>query len=1255
MSKLIRIQNEIKAINQAKFQYLCDAYLYRKYNFTRIKTIGSVIGKEKTAKGTPDTLFKNDKGKFAFAEYTTQEKGLVDKFLEDLDKCFNEEKTKVPVSGIEKIFLGYNGKISVEVENRLVNKGREKGVRVELIDIETLSFDLFLNYQRLSEEFLGIEVDTGQILDAQDFVREYQKNPIATRLDTTFRCRARELVKTVRALENKELVIISGKAGIGKSRLALEAIDRFVKKNPGFRNYCIYNKEGISLYNDLKDYFSNDGNYLIFVDDADRLSELQHILRLLSENSVHKHYKIIITVRDYALRKIREQAKGYDYNEIILEPFDSKKLKTFLAEEFKITTPIYVERIEKISEGNPRIAVMAAEIAKKANRLDSIYNVSEIYDEYFSSISKDLSSFENQNLLKVAGLLSFFKVIKFEDKELLEKIENLFGLSATEIFERSVELNNIEVADFYEDEVVKISDQILATYLFYKVFFKDSLLKFSVLLDNFFESHRHLLIDSIYPAFDAFDKKLLGDKLQPAIDVSWEQVKKDESSALSFIETFFPFIKTESILLLKNIIDSIPNELYEPLNLEFEPYKSNQLTDKYLRILKLFRQLSLKTFRKAVSLLFIYLEKRPSLAPQVVYLIQENVCFERNSHIEGYVYEQALLEQLIEKTKHSPRKELFQRLFLKIVNRFVGMQFRSNSSKKEAIVIHTFGLATGKEIFELRKMLWQELFNYFTREQYQDSVLETLSIYSGNWRENNNKEVAEEDKKHIVAFIKSNLDPTIYTHCCAVQDYGLFLKKLKIPFPKKLQQNFISKTYKTAEIILDKHHKIYREVRPEPGITGYQKHRVDLLKNELGELTAEDYIDFLETCREISSGNSKEIYQLHSVIFPLLNDLADTDRDIFKKVILHILQTGNLLHLTNYGVHQIVRHIVDTFSTAKEAFEFLKKHDYDSKEFWLSCFFTILVEDEINDFILTELFNHYKTADLLLGDFEYLEKYAHLDKEIIIKIVGIVWERITKSGFLFNFFYLLHGDLLGKFDEIFSKDLKLLKQIYFYQQKLENYADYGRKVFQKICEMDSDFVIEFLEFLYEQNSFLPESEANRDYYFIWESETFEKTITEALEFCYKKPKTPYLFRNYVKIYFGKSKKDKVNQTIKEFLSNYILENAADKEKMSFVFEVIADCPNLHNDIRDYLANFLKCNKDYEDFRLLSIKPSYEVVWEKSTIPMYEGEIAFYKSLLPLVEDLEYIEHRNVIERQIKGFRQRIQQELKIEFIESAYK
>jgi hypothetical protein len=50
MSKLTNIQAELEEIGQAKFQQLCDAYIYKKFGFSKIKIIGSVRGKEKTAK-----------------------------------------------------------------------------------------------------------------------------------------------------------------------------------------------------------------------------------------------------------------------------------------------------------------------------------------------------------------------------------------------------------------------------------------------------------------------------------------------------------------------------------------------------------------------------------------------------------------------------------------------------------------------------------------------------------------------------------------------------------------------------------------------------------------------------------------------------------------------------------------------------------------------------------------------------------------------------------------------------------------------------------------------------------------------------------------------------------------------------------------------------------------------------------------------------------------------------------------------------
>ena len=46
------------------------------------------------------------------------------------------------------------------------------------------------------------------------------------------------------------------------------------------------------------------------------------------------------------------------------------------------------------------------------------------------------------------------------------------------------------MVDLYENEVVRISDQVLSTYLFYLAFFKEKIIIFSDILQNYFPDYR---------------------------------------------------------------------------------------------------------------------------------------------------------------------------------------------------------------------------------------------------------------------------------------------------------------------------------------------------------------------------------------------------------------------------------------------------------------------------------------------------------------------------------------------------------------------------------------------------------------------------------------------------------------------------------------------------------------------------------------------------------------------------------------------
>ena len=82
MSKLSQIEAELKTLEQGVFQKLSDAFIYMKYNLPP-KNEGGAKGTDKTTTGTPDSFLILPNGNFAFIEYTTQQSGVGNKFMQD--------------------------------------------------------------------------------------------------------------------------------------------------------------------------------------------------------------------------------------------------------------------------------------------------------------------------------------------------------------------------------------------------------------------------------------------------------------------------------------------------------------------------------------------------------------------------------------------------------------------------------------------------------------------------------------------------------------------------------------------------------------------------------------------------------------------------------------------------------------------------------------------------------------------------------------------------------------------------------------------------------------------------------------------------------------------------------------------------------------------------------------------------------------------------------------------------------------------
>ena len=147
---------------------------------------------------------------------------------------------------------------------------------------------------------------------------------------------------------------------------------------------------------------------------------------------------------------------------------------------YGINDHAYLDTICRLSNGNPRIAMMLAKLTTEKQSIQSLNNVAQVFDLYFANIYNNEQL--TKDILKVAGLIAFFQYIDYRNApNLLERIIP-FGINRNDFYDAINVLSELEIVDIPLEGYVKIGEQNLSTYIFYRVFIKDKLLSVDILL-----------------------------------------------------------------------------------------------------------------------------------------------------------------------------------------------------------------------------------------------------------------------------------------------------------------------------------------------------------------------------------------------------------------------------------------------------------------------------------------------------------------------------------------------------------------------------------------------------------------------------------------------------------------------------------------------------------------------------------------------------------------------------------------------------
>ena len=294
-----------------------------------------------------------------------------------------------------------------------------------------------------------------------------------------------------------------------------------------------------------------DKDYVLFVDDANRIDSIGQIIGFYKTSRRGK-LKVVITVRDYAYSTIEKVCANLLHTSYTINVLTDEQIKDIVkAEPFCILNTRYHKEIVRIANGNPRIAIMVALLAIEKQDIYALYDLSDLFEKYFSTFVSDNGEFADDTNVKILGVIAFFYTLPYKDKDFVTDILNNFEIGDYASFIDHIDiLEKLELIEIQYD-YVKISEQNLSTYFFYKSFVKENLLSFEVLLNSYFIKNKHRFDDCIVPTCNTFGYENVRDKIKTSLVKYCKSILDDKELSLELLSVFGFFIPEETMKFIK--------------------------------------------------------------------------------------------------------------------------------------------------------------------------------------------------------------------------------------------------------------------------------------------------------------------------------------------------------------------------------------------------------------------------------------------------------------------------------------------------------------------------------------------------------------------------------------------------------------------------------------------------------------------------------------------------------------------------------
>ena len=1207
MSRLNRIQNEIKQLEGGKFQKLCDQYLYRKMKWENIVSTGSMDGTDKTTIGNPDAYnYSDDQVKHYTFVMSGTRKESTTKLESDIKDAIT--KTHVKKGNIKEIICCHTSSNLTVKKDKELRKLAEP-IKLTLVGIDTLAQDLLqFEYQDIVRDILGISETTEQVWSTNQFIAIHDKSKTNAPLNIEYIGNRDTMQKLIDDLNDSQILVLSGEPGTGKTKLAIEICKSLAVNS----NVVCVKSNNMPVYQDIKDALDKNRVNYLFLDDANTITNFYAVANLLKIKDYEKNLKIILTVREYALSEIIETLHSFETRVEKVPLMDDFKLGLLIRRIHSEIDETTVNKIMKLSHNNPRIAVLVALMDNSS--IDFFENSNGILDIYYNQILKENGISKNEKL--TLFVLSFFTKVNLNNRESLSALLPFFGLNYTVFVEVINQLYDKELCDISQNEIVQVSDQSLSDFILIEFFSNRKSFKIRDFFINLYPKYAKEITEMLvrineYNSSKEWTEYLFNEIKYVNFAVISEEYRED------FLIRFGAFVPTESFAYVFRKIQEIETIEYHVTQENFQEEKvSDEITDPLIKILSLLSKNG--QFNNAGKLLVEYLKKRQDKVIEIFSAIKSNFDVE-------YDKDDYLAKRMSILDTFSNQKDINQLTALLIVN--VAEEFlrfsREESNCNVMMVCSQYHLPMDEKYLSYHhRKIFEILFKlYCIDDEEVNNAIDCLLInYPVYEIKNLFLETVISDLKCIGELFFENTDHLTVRRESVLSKLQTEINRYEIIIPpfSKYELTHKQKIFKIFSTN-DNNSEI-----GEIDNSGSKKLRV----KALGEIFTE-YIGNLEGLFNIlSEYQSDELLnnsELEKSIFRYYSSVETGDKT---NILISLLNSN---FLVSYPPNNYMSQL--TFEEGRGVLNSIhKKIDvgwYISNLLTCEC-----IEQEQIDEMSLILRNIKENEVFESFDILSFERYINQENYFL----ELLWKNFNETKINGNFFipYFESEQMLERIIKIIG--IKKIEKVYLYNLRTEN-IDYSGKLFKRLLK-EGDINFAYL-FLLELHSFELDYEIQKYYNhlkYLWEMKDIETAICLYLDFLIEENLQTYFELDYtLQLFLTANFEGSI-----EFITDEIFKTNDERRLVNLY--------NLILEIYDEEILFIF-------FQLLKEKKISDASFKKINLTRYIGEypgscvaiadkrIGFLNSLLLIFEDIEYLSYSCIVTEYIEYLKLYSQTEL----------